>query len=65
MSELMSGINPFTLNDLILIHKVLNVKMDHLIPTTLNPQIISKVLKTLSKLNKPKLNLKMGDLVES
>lgn len=65
MSELMNGINPFTINDLILIHKLLNVRMAQLIPTTLNPQIISKVLKTLGKLNNPKLKLKMEDLVES
>jgi antitoxin component HigA of HigAB toxin-antitoxin module len=62
MSELVSGINPFTLNDLILIHKLLGIVMDQLIPATLNIQTIVKVRNVIAKLNNPKINLDLPDL---
>ncbi|HEY0175994.1 MAG TPA: helix-turn-helix transcriptional regulator [Pedobacter sp.] len=65
MSELINGINPFTLNDLILIHKLLHISMELLIPTTLNTQIIFKVINAVSKLNNPKLKLQVEDLVDA
>lgn len=65
ISELINGINPFTLNDLIIIHKVLHIGMELLIPTTLNTQIIIRVISAVSKLNNPKLKLEVEDLVEA
>lgn len=65
MSELINGINPFTLNDLIIIHKVLHIGMELLISTTLNTQVIIKVISAVSKLNNPKLRLEVEDLVEA
>ncbi|WP_205945289.1 helix-turn-helix domain-containing protein [Pedobacter hiemivivus] len=64
MSELINGINPFTLNDLILIHKLLGISMEQLVPTTLSAQTIIKVKNTIAKLNNPKLQIKIEDLVE-
>lgn len=64
MSELMNGKNQFTLNDLILIHKLLDIGLEQLVPTTLSTQTIAKVRYAVSRLNNPKLNLEMGDLVE-
>ena len=63
ISELVSGVNPFTLNDLILINKLLGIAMDQLIPTTLNVQTIIKVREVIAKLNNPKLHLEMEDLI--
>jgi antitoxin component HigA of HigAB toxin-antitoxin module len=57
MSELMNGINPFTLNDLIVIHQLLNIELESLIPTILSQQVRSRVLGTISKLKNPKLKL--------
>lgn len=62
MSELVSGVNPFTLNDLILIHNLLGIVMDRLIPATLNIQTIIKVRSVIAKLNNPKLHLELPDL---
>lgn len=64
ISELINGINPFTLNDLILIHKLLDIGMEQLVPTTLSTQIIVKVRNAVSRLNNPKLKLDMQDLLE-
>jgi antitoxin component HigA of HigAB toxin-antitoxin module len=57
MSELMNGINPFTLNDLIVIHQLLNIELENLIPTILSQQVRSRLLGTISKLKNPKLKL--------
>jgi transcriptional regulator with XRE-family HTH domain len=65
MSELINGINPFTLNDLIVIHKLLNIEMGDLIPTTLNAQTIIKVQNAIAQLNNPKLQLNISELVEA
>lgn len=65
MSELINGINPFTLNDLILIHKLLGISMEQLVPTTLNAQTIIKVKNAVVKLNNPKLQIKIEDLLEA
>ncbi|MFI5139203.1 MAG: transcriptional regulator [Sphingobacteriales bacterium] len=61
MSELMNGINPFTLNDLIVIHHLLNIELENLIPTILSGQVRTRVLGTISKLNNPLLKLSESD----
>jgi len=65
ISELINGINPFTINDLILIHKILDIGMEQLVPTTLNTQSIVRVVNAVSKLNHPKFSLEIEDLVEA
>lgn len=65
ISELINGINPFTLNDLIVIHKLLNISMEDLVPTTLNAQTVIKVKNAIAKLNNPKLQLNVENLVEA
>jgi len=57
MSELMNGINPFTLNDLIVIHHLLNIELENLIPVMLTRQVRSRVLDTIAKLNNPHLKM--------
>jgi hypothetical protein len=61
MSELISGINPFTLNDLIIINRLLNIELPVLIPTTLNLKQANKIQSNISKLNHPKLKFKMSE----
>jgi transcriptional regulator with XRE-family HTH domain len=65
ISELVSGINPFTLSDLILINKLFGIAMDQLIPTALNVQTIFKIRDVIVRLNNPKLKLEMKDLISS
>jgi antitoxin component HigA of HigAB toxin-antitoxin module len=57
ISELINGVNPFNLKDLIIIHNLFNIKLEILIPTTI-PQKESRRIKTsILKINKPKLKL--------
>jgi antitoxin component HigA of HigAB toxin-antitoxin module len=57
ISELINGVNPFNLKDLIIIHNLFNIKLEILISTTI-PQKESRRIKTsILKINKPKLKL--------
>jgi len=62
ISELMNGINPFTLKDLIIIHKLFNIKLEDLIPTTIPQKETEKIKSSILKINKPKLKLGKQDL---
>lgn len=57
MSELMNGVSQFTLKDLVIIHRVLGINLNILIPTYLQSDTRSKVRESIRKLNKPKLGL--------
>lgn len=50
MSELMNGVRPFTTSDLILIHHLLKIPLEDLIPPFVSPQQIVKVQEALKKL---------------
>lgn len=65
MSELMNGIKPFTLKDLIIINQVLNVELGLLIPVFLSGEDQIKVKEALLKLGKPKVKLTNKNLVLS
>jgi transcriptional regulator with XRE-family HTH domain len=58
MSELMNGVRPFTISDLILIHHLLKIPLEDLIPPFVSPQQMAKVQEALSRLprQKPQLN---------
>lgn len=62
MSELMNGIRPFTLRDLIIINQLLKIKMENLIPVFLTPEDIQGVKKAIKKLDKPQLKPIMDGL---
>lgn len=62
MSELINGVNPFTLNDLVVIHHLLNIGVDKLVPVVLPRQARERVLETIKQLNKPGLMRMGGDL---
>ena len=63
MSELMNGIKPFTLKDLIIIHQLLKIEIPLLIPVFLSQEDQAKVKEAVIKLDKPKVKLKNDDLV--
>lgn len=63
MSELMNGIKPFTLRDLIIINRVLKIEIAVLIPVFLSKEDQTKVKEAVIKLGKPKVKLTSEDLV--
>jgi transcriptional regulator with XRE-family HTH domain len=63
ISELINGINPFNLKDLIIIHKLFNIKLEDLIPTTITQKESEKIKSSILKINKPKLKLTKEDLL--
>lgn len=62
MSELINGIKPFTLKDLIIINRILNIEIATLIPVFLSSQDQLKIKQSLLKLNKPKIRLASKNL---
>lgn len=65
MSELMNGIKPFTLKDLIIINRVLQIDISVLIPRFLSKEDQAKVNKAVEVLNKPKIKLVTDELLFS
>jgi antitoxin component HigA of HigAB toxin-antitoxin module len=63
MSELMNGIKPFTLRDLIIINRLLKIEISVLIPVFLSKEDQMKVKIAVIKLNKPNFKLSNNDLV--
>lgn len=62
MSELINGLSPFSLRDMIIIHRVLNIELSDLIPTYLQAETREKVRESILRLNKPKLQKYNKDL---
>ncbi|RRJ87141.1 helix-turn-helix domain-containing protein [Flavobacterium macacae] len=62
ISELMNGINPFTLKDLIIIHRLFKIKLEKLIPTTIPQKERGRIKMSILKINKPKLKLDKRDI---
>ncbi len=54
-SELINGIIPFSMKDLIIIHHLFHIKLELLIPTILSQKDKIKVKTSIEKLNKPDL----------
>jgi len=63
MSELMNGIKPFTLKDLIIINRLLKIEIAILIPVFLSKEDQIKVKEAVMKLGKPKIKLTSEDLI--
>lgn len=63
MSELMNGIKPFTLRDLIIISRLLKIEIAVLIPVFLSKEDQIKIKEAVIKLGKPKVKLTTNDLV--
>jgi antitoxin component HigA of HigAB toxin-antitoxin module len=57
MSELMNGITPFTLRDLIIIHRVLKINITQLVPVFLSSNDRQNINQALLTMEKPSLVL--------
>ncbi len=62
ISELINGVNPFSMNDLIIIHKLFKITLEDLIPTIIPAKETGRIQSSILKINKPKLKLKKGEL---
>lgn len=56
MSELINGIKPFKLQDLVIISKLFRLDIDVLVPKYLPIKRIDEISATIEQINKPKLN---------
>lgn len=61
ISELMNGVCPFSLKDLIIINRLLKIDLTDLIPTFLPQSDRVKIITTIEKLENPKLKLSKDD----
>jgi transcriptional regulator with XRE-family HTH domain len=62
ISELMNGISPFSLRDIIVIHRLLKLELSDLVPTMLPEIERAKIQASITSLNIKKLKLSQGDL---
>lgn len=62
ISELMNGVTPFSLKDLIVINRLLKIDLTDLVPTFLPQSDRVKIRTTIEKLDNPKLKLSKEDL---
>lgn len=62
ISELINGVSPFSLKDLIVINQLLKIDLTDLIPTFLPQSDRVKIRTTIKKLDNPKLKLSKDDL---
>jgi transcriptional regulator with XRE-family HTH domain len=63
MSELMNGIKPFTLKDLIIMHRILKIEMSVLVPVFLSDADQKRVKLAVDQIDKPKVKLAADDLL--
>ncbi len=61
ISELMNGITPFSLKDLIIINRLLKIDLTNLVPTFLPQTERVKIKSSIEKLENPKLKLSQND----
>ena len=57
ISELMNGVNPFHLKDLIIIYNLFKIPLEKLIPTNISQKESERINETIKKINKPKMKL--------
>lgn len=62
ISELINGVSPFSLKDLIVINRLLKINLTDLVPTFLPQSDRVKIRTTIEKLDNPKLKLSKEDL---
>jgi len=63
MSELINGVRPFSKDDLVVIHRLLQIELRDLIPTFIKPEIEQHIKLSLKELGKSKLKLRKKDLI--
>lgn len=65
ISELVNGVSPFTMRDLVIIHRLFNIELKALVPTFIPHDDKVKLKSSISKLENPNLKLRSEDLVSS
>ena len=65
ISELMNGVSPFTLRDLILISKLLSINLNDLVFTSISPEDRKRVEEIIRRLDNPNLKLKKKEFALS
>jgi len=63
MSELINGIKPFTLKDLIIIHHLLKIEITKLVPVYLSIEDQLKTKEAIRQLDKPQINFLSDNLM--
>ena len=63
MSELINGISPFSHRDLIILHRLFDIKLEYLVPTVISEKDRKKLKESLLQLNKPELKLEKIDIL--
>jgi transcriptional regulator with XRE-family HTH domain len=61
MSELVNGVSPFSLKDLIVLNRLLKIDLTDLVPTFLPQSDRAKIRTSIQKLDNPKLKLSKDD----
>ena len=61
MSELMNGIAPFTLNDLIIINRLLKIDLTDLVPTTISHKRRKQIKRSIQVIGTTKIKLSADD----
>lgn len=62
MSELINGVRPFSMNDLVILNRLLKIKFDNLILATIQDEVVVHLKDVLTRLNKPDLKLEEPSL---
>lgn len=65
MSELINGLRPFSKDDLVVIHRLFNIKFEDLIPAFIQKERVSYIKKTLESLSKNKFKQAKFDVYQS
>jgi hypothetical protein len=61
MSEIINGIKPLSMRNVIVIHRLLKIELNDLIPGFLSQSERIRIKSTLSKVSNPKIKLRMAD----
>ena len=62
MSELINGIRPFSRDDLVIIHRILNIELKYLISPFIKFDTAKHINKVLTELNRKRMKLNKTDL---
>lgn len=62
MSELINGVRPFSRDDLVVIHRILNIELKYLIPPFIRVDTAKHINKVLTELNRTRMKLNKTDL---
>lgn len=62
MSELINGVRPFSMNDLVILNRLLKITFDNLILATIQDEVVVHLKDVLTQLNKPDLKLEEPSL---